>query len=117
MKEMILLFVVWSFTTLAVGVLLGTRFEEINLRVRERRLAEERRRVTAQSRALKAHHEVNNLIWQAQNEIRQAALLQAHDLPIDIHLEPEAPTAPSYRAGSVGTPVNGSHAAAGVATP
>ena len=116
MSETILLLVVGAFTTLAIGALLGARFEEINLRTRERQLAEERQQVTAQTRALKAHHEVNNLIWQAQNEMRQAALLQAYDLPVDIHLEAEAPTVPRRRAGAVRTPVNGSHAA-GVATP
>lgn len=117
MKEMILLLVVGVLTTLAIGVLLGARFEEINLRVRERRLAEERREVTAQTRALKAHQEVNNLIWQAQNEMRQAALLQAYDLPVDIHLQAEAPTMPRDRAKAVRTPANGSHAAAGAAAP
>ncbi len=107
MNETILLLVLGGFTTLAIGALLGARFEEHNLRVRERKLAERQRRVTAQTRALKAHHEVNNLIWQAQNEMRQAA--QAHDVPFDIHPAVKAPTVSRGRTGVGGTPTNGSH--------
>jgi len=66
------------------GALVGVRFQEVNLRGRERRLAEERRRVNAQIRALAAHTEVNNLIWQARNELRQDALMNAQDTPFII---------------------------------
>lgn len=73
-----------AFCIFVFGVLMGVRCQEINLRCRERRLAEERRRVNAQIRALEAHHEVNNLIWQARNELRQDALVKAQDMPFVI---------------------------------
>lgn len=50
-----------SSTIFAVGILVGVRCQEINLRVREQRLADERRRVNAQICALQTRHEVNNL--------------------------------------------------------
>lgn len=59
MQTLILLL---GFSVFVIGVLVGVRCQEINLRSRERRLAEGRRRVNAQIRALQAHHEVNNLI-------------------------------------------------------
>lgn len=59
MQALILLL---DFSVFAIGVLVGVRCQEINLRGRERRLAGERRRVNAQIRALQAHHEVNNVI-------------------------------------------------------
>ncbi len=59
MQALILLL---GFSVFAIGVLVGVRCQEINLRGRERRLAGERRRVNAQILALQAHHEVNNLI-------------------------------------------------------
>lgn len=69
-----------------VGLVVGIRGQEINLRERERRLAQQRRRVNAQLRALDAYHDANSLIWHAQNELRQAALLQAQDMPVVIDL-------------------------------
>lgn len=51
-----------SFIIFAVGVLVGVRCQEINLRVRERRLADERRYVNSQILALQTWREVNNLI-------------------------------------------------------
>jgi hypothetical protein len=51
-----------SFIIFTIGVLVGVRCQEINLRGRERRLADERRHVNAQVCALQARHEVNNLI-------------------------------------------------------
>lgn len=88
------------FIALAIGVFVGVRCQEINLQNRERRLAEERRRVNARIRALHAHHEVNNLIWQARNELRQDALLQAQDMPFVIDHELEFLTVPSQRNGA-----------------
>lgn len=73
-----------AFSIFAIGVLVGARCEEINLRSRERRLAGERRRVNTQIRTLQAHHDVNNLIWQARNDLRQDALLRAQNLPFII---------------------------------
>lgn len=75
----------------AFGVLIGIRCQEVNLQGRERRLAKERGRVNAQIRALKAHHEVNSLIWHAQNELRQAALLEVLDLPAVIDQTLDSP--------------------------
>lgn len=69
-----------------VGVLVGIRGQEINLREREHRLAQHRRRVNDQLRALDAYQEANSLIWHAHDELRQAALLQAHDVPVVIDL-------------------------------
>jgi hypothetical protein len=51
-----------SFIIFTVGVLVGVRCQEINLRGRERRLAEERRHVNSQLLALQTRREVNNLI-------------------------------------------------------
>ena len=51
-----------SFIIFTVGVLVGVRCQEINLRGRERRLADERRHVNSQILALQTHREVNNLI-------------------------------------------------------
>jgi hypothetical protein len=48
MHELIFLM---SFVIFVIGFLLGVRCQEINLRGRERRLAEERQRVNAQIRA------------------------------------------------------------------
>lgn len=88
-----------AFTIFVIGVLVGFRCQEINLRGRERSLAGERRRLNAQIRALQAHHDVNDLIWQARNESRQAALLQAQDMPFVDH-ELEILTVPSKRNGT-----------------
>lgn len=87
-----------AFVIFAVGILAGLRCAEINLRVRERRLAQERRRVNAQLSALQAHHDVNNLIWRSRNELRQAALLQAQDMPLVFDQQLEA-MVPSQRNG------------------
>lgn len=73
-----------GFGIFVFGVLVGVRCQEINLRCRERRLARERRHVNAQIRALEAHSEVNNLIWQARKELRQDALVKAKDMPFVI---------------------------------
>lgn len=43
-----------AFIIFTIGVLVGVRCQEINLRRRERRLSEERRRVNQQIRALDA---------------------------------------------------------------
>ena len=70
-----------------VGVMVGSRYQEINLQGRERRLAGQRRQVNAQLRALQAHHEVNQLIWEAQDELRQNALTHAQGRPFVIDHE------------------------------
>jgi hypothetical protein len=80
-----------AFLVFAFGVLVGVRCQEINLQGRERRLAGERRRVNAQIRALEAHHEVNNLIWQARNELHQDALVDAQTCRSSF-LRPSRPT-------------------------
>lgn len=90
------------FSIFVVGVLVGVRCQEINLQGRERRLAGERRRVNAQIRALQAHREVNNLIWQARNELREAGWLQARGMPFVIDHELEVLTVPSQRNGPRG---------------
>ena len=89
------------FLGFAVGVVTGLRCAEINLRGRERRLSEERRRVNDRLRALQAHHDVNNLIWQARDELRQAALVPAQDMPFVLQDEPE-PVLPSPRSSPNG---------------
>jgi hypothetical protein len=96
-----------AFSVFTIGVLVGVRCQEINLRGRERRLAEERRRVTAQIRALRAHHEANNLIWQARNELRQAALLQTQDMPLIVDHELEVLTLPSMQNDATLRPAQG----------
>lgn len=104
MRELILLL---GFSVFAIGILVGVRCQEINLRGRERRLAEERRRMNARIRALRTHHEVNNLIWQARNELRQAALLQTEDMPVVIDHELEVRAVPSMRNGATLRPTQG----------
>lgn len=73
----------------AIGVLVGVRCQEINLQGRERRLARQRRQMNAELQAIQAHHEVNHLIWEARNELRQNALVHAQHLPFVIEHEPE----------------------------
>ncbi len=68
-------------TIFALGAFAGIRAEEINLRWRERRLAKARRRVNAQLRALSSYYEVNQLIWEARDELRREAL-RTYDLPL-----------------------------------
>ncbi|MCA1670742.1 MAG: hypothetical protein LC799_00565 [Actinobacteria bacterium] len=93
----------------AIGVLVGVRCQEINVQGRERRLAGERRRVNAQIRALHTHHEVNNLIWQARDELRQNALVYAQDIPFVIDHELEAFAVPKQRNGTKLQPAQSSN--------
>jgi hypothetical protein len=104
MHPLILLLV---FLIFASGVLTGLRCAEINLRGRERRLSEDRRWVNDRLCALQAHHDMNDLIWQAQDELRQTALMQAQDMPFI--LEPQTRTVtPSQRNSTKDRPrVNG----------
>lgn len=89
------------FLGFAIGVITGLRCAEINLRGRERRLSEDRRLVNDRLRALQAHHDVNNLIWQARDELRQAAIVNAQDMPFV--LEPSTqPVMPRQRSGPNG---------------
>ncbi len=67
-----------------IGLVVGLVVQEINLGERERRLARQRRRVNAQLGALDAYHEADSLIRHAQDELRQAALLKAQDVPVVI---------------------------------
>lgn len=63
------------------GVLVGVRCEEINLGRRERRLAEERRLLNAQARAVGAQQAVNQLIWEARHHLRREFLWK-YGLPL-----------------------------------
>lgn len=73
----------------AIGVLVGVRCQEINLQGRERRLAGQRRQVNAELRAIQTHHEVNHLVWEARDELRQNAMARARQMPFVIEHEPE----------------------------
>lgn len=84
MYALIFLLVLSAF---AIGVLVGVRGQEINLQGRERRLASQRRQVNADLRAIQAHHEVNHLIWEARDELRQNALVHAQGRPFVIDHE------------------------------
>jgi hypothetical protein len=71
------LIILGTFIIFFLGVLVGFRCQEINLRQREQRLAEERRWINDQLCALDAYQQVNILISQTQKQLRQQALLQA----------------------------------------
>lgn len=71
------LIILGTFIIFFLGVLVGCRCQEINLRQREQRLAEERRWVDDQLCALNAYQQVNILISQAQKQLGRHALLQA----------------------------------------
>lgn len=90
------------FLIFAIGVLTGLRCAEINLRGRERRLAGDRQSVNDRLRALQAHRDMNNLIWQARDELRQAALVEAQDMPFVFEHRPE-PVMPSQRNSTQGS--------------
>lgn len=55
---MLMVIALIAFIVFAIGVLIGVRCQEINLRQRERRLLEERRRVNEQICALNARLEL-----------------------------------------------------------
>lgn len=84
MVALIVLLVSGAF---AIGVLVGARGQEVNLQGRERRLASQRRQINADLRAIQAHHEVNHLIWEARDELRQNALVHAQGRPFVIDHE------------------------------
>lgn len=94
---MLVLILLLTLSIFALGVFVGFRRQENNLRHREQRLAQERRHVNAQLDALLAHHDVNALIWQARDELLQAALLQARDIPFVVDYEIDIPAMSSLR--------------------
>lgn len=96
---MYIVIAILTFSVFAIGVLVGVRCQEFNIRGREQRLAEGQRRVNARIRALQTHHEVSNLIWEARNELRRDALLQANDISFITDREFELLTVPSQRNG------------------
>lgn len=101
------LLVVLAAFVFAIGVLVGVRCQEINLAGRERRLTADRRRVNDKLRAIGAYHEVNNIIWEAQDELRRNALVKAQDLPFVLDHELDFPPVPSQRNGRTHRPAPG----------
>lgn len=89
-----------AFSVFSIGVLVGVRCQEINVRGRERRIAEQRRRMNERIRSRQQNHEINNISWQPRNEFRRDELGPANDISSVLDRELEALTIPRQRNGT-----------------